>query len=243
MLPFFQEKKNVLVLATNTDDASILLWCLYEAHHKRFAIGNLSKNQDLAYSPLCTKFYPIPENYTFEERSVEIIELIHHVVKENQIDIIIPSGFDSIKYISQYKSKLSEIAKIIAVPSLNTIDVLGNKYTFSVFCKHNDIPHPKTFLLKELNEIKNKAIKIDFPLLTKPLNMTGGTGIYKFNDEAKLYEYLSRERTDRSNALPILLQEVIPCEDIDFNGFTINGRLKAWTIQRFIEISGNKICI
>ncbi len=232
--------KRVLVLSSSSADGKRLLWCLREAGYSADVMGNDSKNMGLRYSPLFKKFYAIPECYSFKQRSFEILAFMASVVQQACIDIIIPSGFDSVKFISQYQNEMRNISHVMAVPSLDTMSLLGNKFTFSVFCAENNIPHPRTFLLKNAQDIFKKDLPVSFPLVTKPLEMSSSYGIYPFENKDALHKYIASQRKDAFNALPLLLQEFIPGEDIDFNGFCSSGKVDAWTIQRFIAIKIGK---
>jgi len=235
--------KRILVLATNTSDAkSVVLWGLREAGHQCVALGNLSKNAELKNSPLCRKFYAIPEEYSFEDRSPEIVPLIKKVAEDNDVDVICPSGFESIKFLSLFQNEIAQIKLCVPVPTLETINRLSDKYAFASFCRDQGIPHPATYLLEDINVVKENRLPVKFPLLTKPLRMSASKGIYTFKRAGELLDYLGTQKEDGSNALPLLLQEFISGFDIDFNGFGHNGFLNAWTIQKFIEIprKGNK---
>lgn len=226
----------VLVLATSISDAMIILWCLRESGYKSFVLGNLSINNNLMYSPLCNKFYALDEKYTLRKRSKEILSFIKAVVTKERIDIVIPSGFESVKFLSQYQDEIKKLVKVMPVPSLEVISTFENKHSFSLFCYNNDIPHPRSFLLENIEILKNQALPLSFPLLTKPLALSASRGIFKFDNKEDLCRYLINEENDKKKSLPLLLQEFIPGEDIDFNAFAIEGELKAWTVQRFIEI-------
>jgi predicted ATP-grasp superfamily ATP-dependent carboligase len=229
--------KRILVLATNTSDAkSVALWGLRAAGHQCLVVGNLSKNAALKNSPLCRKFYAIPEEYSFGDRSPEIVPLVKKVAADNDIDVICPSGFESIKFLSFFQNEIAQTKPCVPVPTLETINRLSDKYTFASFCREHGIPHPATYLLEDINVVKENRLPVEFPLLTKPLRMSAGKGIYTFKMAEELLDYLGKQKEDGSNALPLLLQEFIPGFDIDFNGFGHNGFLSAWTIQKFIEV-------
>src|SRR3989344_1454115 len=147
--------KRILVLATNTSDAkSVVLWGLREAGHQCVALGNLSKNAELKNSPLCRKFYAIPEEYSFEDRSPEIVPLIKKVAEDNDVDVICPSGFESIKFLSLFQNEIAQIKLCVPVPTLETINRLSDKYAFASFCRDQGIPHPATYLLEDINVVK-----------------------------------------------------------------------------------------
>ena len=101
--------------------------------------------------------------------------------------------------------------------------------------------HPKTYLLENIDHLRENKIPIDYPVLTKPLLTSASRGIRKFENTETLLKYLLEQAgDDEYKALPILLQEYIPGSDINFNGFALNGRLCAWTVQEFIEIPRGK---
>ncbi len=228
--------KKILLLSTNADDARILLWCMREANYDCVVAGNLSQNRELEHFPLCHKLYAIPEQWSIEKRSPEIIPILGSIMAHEKTSILLPTGFESIKFLSQHYENVKKFGPVIPLPTLAMIDTLSNKFSFAKFCKENDIPHPDIYLLEDLAVVRDKKLPIRFPLLTKPLSMSAGKGIYVFHNGDELYKYLQEGRSDLSNALPLLLQEFIPGQDIDFNGFAQDGRLCAWTIQKAIEI-------
>ena len=231
--------KRVLVLSTTSEDGKMLLWCLREAGHRAYTIGNRSTNLALRYSPLSEKFFDVPVRYSYEQRSPEIVQLIAAAVEQANIDIIIPSGFESVKFISEYQDQLRRMVRVTAVPSLEMIGLLGNKHSFALFCGRNDIPHPPTMLLERAEDVLGDGLPMTFPLMTKPLALSSGEGVCKFEDKQELYQYLSTPRQDGVNAMPLLLQEFIPGEDIDFSGFCADGRLASWSIQRSVGFDSN----
>jgi predicted ATP-grasp superfamily ATP-dependent carboligase len=208
-----------------------MLWCLREAGYRACALGNPSANALLRFSPLVEKFFDIPPADGYALRSPEILALISSAVKQEKIDIIVPSGFESLKFISQYQDELRRVAPIMPVPTLESISLLGNKQSFALFCVKNDIPHPKTILLEDPAQILKDDFPVVFPVMTKPRELDSGKGIYRFDDKTSLFKYVTTPRADAVNALPLLLQEFLEGDDIDFNGFCRDGVVVAWTIQ------------
>ncbi|MFH1771973.1 MAG: hypothetical protein ABH872_04080 [Candidatus Omnitrophota bacterium] len=227
--------KRVLLLATNESDAGIGLWCLREAGYTSFAIGNQLKNQGLSYSPLCKHFFAIPEEYTFSKNSFEILFFLEALVKSEKLEIICPSGFDSIKFLGRYYNYLSRFVKVMPVPKVKTVENLHNKYSFSVFCKENGIFHPDTRLL-ESNEDLAGIPESFFPALIKPLSESSSKGVEKFDTFENLKSCLLKRQGSDKNPFPLILQKFIDGSDIDFNGFASRGKLNSWTIQRTIMV-------
>lgn len=225
--------KRVLVLSTCSDDGKKLAWCLREAGHHAFALGPAAGNEALSHSPLCGRFFETPPAYGYEKRSPELLPLIAAAVESAKIDVIVPSGFESLKFVSRHRDHLRRIARVTAVPSLEMIAELGNKRSFAEFCARHGIPHPRTVVIERADDVLRDGLQATFPLMTKPYSMAEGKGIHRFDDRKELHAYLAAPRPDGQNALPLLLQEFVPGDDIDFNGFCAGGRLVAWNIQRF----------
>lgn len=228
--------KKILVLATCSENAKVILWCLREAGYYRIAAGNLSVNRELPVSPLCNKFYEIPESYSYENRSKEIIPMLTRIIRKEKIDAVIPSGFESLKFISQYTDDIKNETGVLTTPALGVIDMLNNKYKFALFCKNNNIPQPGFYLLKDISLLSNNKIGVRFPILVKPLSLSGGEGISHSDNFDMLRRDIAERIAKQPISDPLLLQEYIPGEDIDLNAFVINGIIKAWTIQRYIYI-------
>lgn len=228
--------RHILLLSTNSDDAKVFLWCMREAGFTSFVIGPKLKNIELRYHPLIKKFYSIDTQWSSSDNFGDLLLSIRKIIKSEHIDIILPTGFESIKFLSTTAYLLRKFVPVIPIPTLEKIDLLGNKLSFAKFCYSHAIPHPRAILLKDLKQFDDVTKKIDFPAVTKPLNMSSGKGVRVFKREDDLHIYLSNVQADGSNTLPLLLQEFFPGNDIDFNGFANNGKLIAWTIQRFINI-------
>lgn len=230
----------VLVLSTKSNDSQDILWSIKRLGFHSFVIGDPNLDVSLRLLPLFEQYYPIPEGSSFLSLSVEIASLMESICRDRHIDIIVPSGFDSILFLSEHKGRIASFVKVMPVPSPETIKLLNDKHNFAMFCLKNKIPHPKTHLLNNIEDLYHGSLPVRFPLLTKPLSMTAGKGIIRFDEMKSLLQYMHVTRKDMSNALPILLQEFIPGDDIDFNAFCSNGELNAWTIQRSISIHSDE---
>ncbi len=229
-------KRRVLLLSTGSANAHPVLWCLKRAGYRAFVLGNASRNSSPVLKLMCEKFYAIPEKYTFESNSPEVAGYIKDIAKRDGIDIIVPSGFESVKFLSRYSDELSVVSTVLSVPSAKNIDMLGNKHNFSVFCRSNGISHPRTYLLEDIDSTSVSNMGFGFPVMTKPLDMASSKGVRRFDSDKELRDYLRSGSADGERALPILLQEYIPGSDVGFNVFATDGRINGWAIQHFMEI-------
>jgi predicted ATP-grasp superfamily ATP-dependent carboligase len=228
--------KRILLLATKNDDTKIFLWCLRQAGYLGFAVGHASKNTHVKFSPLCRQFFNIPEEWTLEEKSSEIVDLLKEIVQKNDIDMLLPTGFESIKFLSHYRAEIEAFVPLIPLPDQATIDTLGNKLNFANYCRDHGIPHPKVYHLPDYRSFKSIEKDVIFPVVTKPLASSASRGIYKFERLNALDDYLKKSTSPGVPAFPLLLQEYIPGKDYCFYAYANKGRLNAWTILKFIEI-------
>lgn len=235
-----KQRQRVLILATSSEDANIVLWSLSMAGpYEIFVTGPSAENIDLMFDPRIAKFYKQRSQWLCSEaESGKLIEQIRRIVADNGISIVIPTGFDSLRFLGRVQVSISSFVRIVPVPSPEQVDGLNNKANFFEFCQKSGIPTPRTLLLTNLSQINSDLIRYPgMPLLTKPLAMSGGKGIRRFEDLIALREYLSSRQESECNRLPLVLQEFIPGDDYEFNAMAVKGEVRAWTIQRFIEIN------
>ena len=134
--------------------------------------------------------------------------------------IIFPTNDFDVLFLTQNKKLLSSYF-FFPLPSIETIKKIMNKYILYKEAKKIDIPTPKTFFIKNKNELFKIKEKIKFPCLIKPIfsyiwhkgsNWTkvGGQKAIKCNNYQELilnYHKLQFVSTD------IIIQEFIPGED------------------------------
>ncbi len=224
-----------MLFSTHAYTATNLMWGLYWADCTPVVVGDASSTSDLKYLPLCKKYYPFPGG-AVQGFDPALVDVLRKVVRDEAIDIIMPGCFETLEYLSQYHTEISDFIRVMPLPPRSTIRLLHDKHSFSLFCRDNGIPHPGCLLLRDRSDLREADMPLSFPLLTKPLEFSASEGIYRFDDFRSLSSHLSCEPKKKCDEFPILLQEFIPGADIDFNGFALDGRLCAWTTQRWIQV-------
>lgn len=209
----------LILLSTNFSDTNIIMRCLMD----------IKKNIDICIYCNYKNINKILSN----EGKATFFSHNHENFDDNYTDdlkkiidndsILIPTGFDSIKYLSKNLSFFKSFLKI-KIPTPSTIDLLDNKKNFTDFCISYNILHPYTLI----NFYKYK-IENDKKYLLKKIDSAGGLGIYPIDNESTFKKLLKKEEYDS-----YILQEYIDGVDFAFNGYCEEGRVIVSTIQRFV---------
>lgn len=179
--------------------------------------------------------YPSPE-----KSWSKFIKFIIKFLTKNTYDMLIPVTEFTTTIISYHKKELENYS-IIASPDYNMHLKVDNKAeTLKIAQKYN-IPHPITFTIQDMTEIKEICNSITYPAVIKPRRKT-----YWHNDEAKVskvtgknyvktskdliikYEKLLRDHKEliELDLLP-LIQEYIPGKSYGVEALLNNGQPKA----------------
>ena len=218
------------VLLLSEEEAKGILFLASKSGHDIYVAGNLDRNSYLQHSPKLKKFIPLKSRLKFSENTDDLMNEIIGIIKKERIDVLVPSSFGCIKITSKHREQFQKYADVMPTPKLETIDELDNKYSFFKFCKKNSIAHPVSFLLSQVSDLRKiESNPIQYPVIVKPVLGSGEKGLeifQNFDDMRKFYENKSA-----STSLPALVQEYFEGEDIDFNGFGVDGEIKAWSVM------------
>ena len=167
--------KNILLTAAGTattwhfcntintffnDDFNIFLT---DTNEKKFVPASIFTNN----------FFQVPS--VFED---DYLPKMHKIIKENNIDIIVPLIDFDLFYFSKDNEILKELDTISTAPPLNTVETLTDKKKMWSFLKNNNIPTPQLFNRKQLIN--------DQKYIVKPQKGFGSRGVEKlFGRDAK----------------------------------------------------------
>jgi len=219
------------ILLISDEEAVGLLWGAKKAGHEVFVAGVRSRNPTVSLSRKIKKFFPLPETASFfdEGQFVELAGIISDLATECSADIIVPTSFESLKFVISQRDRLSGAAQLIPLATMEQITLLDDKHNFYKFCIENELPHPASCLIESSEDlVKNDLAELEFPLLTKPL-LGSATGIEKFDTREALDD---RIQTAEPDFFPVLAQEWFEGEDIDFNGYALDGEVAVSSVMR-----------
>lgn len=218
----------VLIFTLHSQQALHVIRALSRVGIKCYVITD-KRIQMHRFSRHCkTAFYT--ERQYLEDGSNELVNDVNNYIKKMKIDLLIGSDGDTTRMLIKHRDQWNG-ASIYPSPDLVLFDKLHNKWNFAELLKSFNLPQPKYQLISRINDFDDKILS--FPILLKPLVSAGGIGIQKIDNYNSLSIALNELK--RLNKLPILAQEYIDGEDIDFNVLSNNGNIITWGVQQRIS--------
>lgn len=223
--------KGILILSTNESFAVRIMSCLLILKI-RISVMGVGKFHPIRLSRYCSDYHRYEYSDLLEEND-NIIKDINDYCSQQELDIIIPAGIESTLFLSKMGKRITT-AKIFPMSDYETLKMLNNKWTFTELMVKNDLSCPKTILINDVNKISQIRsqiiLNLGFPVIIKPLDMEGGKGIIKLSSFKELETYILSENKFK---LPLIIQEYIPGVDVDISILAKDGKMVAWTIQKW----------
>jgi biotin carboxylase len=181
----------------------------------------IKASQELGYYviTLGDRDYYLGHNYSNKACKINFNDLdkVKELIKEEKVDYIIPgSGEES--YLNTVL--LAHELNIGNFDTLETAQLVHNKWKFKKFCLENGISTPKGFFY---NENSNDKINLEFPIVVKPTNLSGGRGVEVVHNNDELQSAL-KSSFNVSNE--IFLEEFIDGKLIAYSIFLKNQKIK-----------------
>jgi biotin carboxylase len=181
----------------------------------------IKASQELGYYviTLGNRDYYLGHNYSDKSYKISFnnLEAVREILKNEKIDYIIPgSGEES--YLNTVS--LAHELTIGNFDTLETAKLVHNKWKFKNFCLANEISTPKGFFY---NQHSNNSIDLDFPIVVKPTNLSGGRGVEVVHNNDELQSAL-KSSFNVSNE--IFLEEFIDGKLIAYSIFLKNQKIK-----------------
>ena len=146
--------------------------------------------QELGYFviTLGDRDYYLGHKYSNQAIKINFNDLVkvRQIIKDENIDYIIPgSGEES--YLNTVK--LAHELNIGNFDSLETANLVHNKWQFKEFCLSNNISTPNGIYYNINDDIQN--LKLSFPIVVKPTNLSGGRGVNIVQNTTDLKEAIN----------------------------------------------------
>ena len=109
---------------------------------------------------------------TFSEK---FIDLINNISSKTNFDLILPADNSTILTLAKYRDRISDNQKLAIQNDYDLFLKLNDKWQFYQECQRLNLPTPQSLICKNVEDVLNS--KIEFPLITKPLNHGNGLGV------------------------------------------------------------------
>lgn len=113
-----------------------------------------------------------------EHEEATVDELIQ-IIKEKEVDVIIPFGDSSAELLSKYKGKFRSYVKL-TIPDYEVFMAAYDKNKLMTLCREKGYPHPITIDLSQQTD-ESDLKNFPYPAIIKPNITTGGRGMTLVN--------------------------------------------------------------
>lgn len=164
--------------------------------------------------------YYIGHNFSNQSYRIDFnnIAKISNLIQELKIDFLCPGCSEQAL---KNTVILSEKHMIGNFDSLEKLLLLHDKAKFKEFCLNNKISTPMGVKIDNLNDIYK--IDIFFPLIVKPVNLSGGNGVFVVRDIKELEVAISKAQ-NVSKREDVLVEEFIEGDLIAYSTFIKNKK-------------------
>ena len=234
-LPDKQLMISVLIPDAETTETLKVLRCLNQASTVKVYI--LSRNRwSMARFSRYRKGCYHNKSRNEDDWVSEVIRL----VRELEINIVLPVTVDGVKFVSKNREAISEFAVVPPLAKPEQIEMADNKWAFHKFLEQHGLPSVPTILIGKAGEdIPEPSVldSIEYPALLKPVSQKGGFGIVKVKDASDF----DRAWHDKSimKGRQYILQSFVKAFDYSLSVCCKRGEIIAYTLYRSLVSSEN----
>ena len=163
-------------------------------------------------------------------------DVVNRIADANPHVILIPADCDAIRLANRVRDKLK--VRTTPIPSLSTLDMFDNKWTFHQFCTGLGLAVPETiyFASKDAMDFQEIVSGIGLPFVVKPLDRAGSTGVHVISSAEDFSASIAENAAYDYG--PLIAQRFIRGDDVDVSFLALGGRMSALAVQ---QASGSRI--
>ena len=226
---------NVLVIATEEYLTLRLLKCLAPLKAAVHILGP-RPGSALRASRYCRRYHAADFSALTDGVAIE------NICCDFQVDVILPSGIESVFLLSALEEKWEKEkrehalperrehalpqTRLLPTPGGEQLRMLNNKWAFAQFLMRQALPLPESRVIHRTDEVM--SIDVAYPVIVKPLEMDASRGIKRCETPQEAQAHAEQ----LTPLLPLLVQEYIPGVDIGLGIAARQGEIVGWTIQR-----------
>lgn len=160
---------------------------------------------------------------------------------QNTDTVLFPTADVYVEFLSKNEKKLCEHFQL-GIPDQRSIEIFSNKRNAYNYIEQIGVPQPLSWLPNSIEDIKNIANNLNYPIVIKPAIMHGfhkmfGKKAFRCNTKKILIERC-RNISAQFPIKGLLLQEFIsggPKDLYSYGVFAVEGKPKAWIIANRIR--------
>lgn len=148
-------------------------------------------------------------------------EAILDLAKKLRIDYLCPCCNDFSILTCSY------VAERLGLPGFDSFDVtqiVHHKDKFREFCHKYGFPVPKAMSFNNVDEAIKSLNNFNFPIIVKPIDLTGGKGVSRIKNEYEAYDLIKKAFTI-SKQKKIVIEEFIEGANHGLSTFIINKKV------------------
>ncbi len=171
-----------------------------------------------------------------------LLKIIKKHKPSNNTPYVLMPSFTETLIISKHKDKLEPYISV-ACPDYDQIDKVYPKHHLTQTAKQLNINIPNTFQPESAEELEKRAQSLNYPVMLKPYNLSGGRGIVEAGHKNELVKAY-HEHIELYQTSP-LIQEMVDGEEYCMTALYQDGQLKACmaykNVQRFPTRSSSSV--
>lgn len=133
------------------------------------------------FSRYTKSFHQVPDFYTNPEGYTRSIAKIAQAVGAQ---LVIPT-FEDIFPLAEYQHLLPDSLRFVH-PSFDKLSRANNKWEVMQLCRELDVPHAESFVPLSLEALRQKAERLDFPVVIKTRTGNAGKGVFIIHNKEDL---------------------------------------------------------
>ena len=176
--------------------------------------------------------YPSPD-----KSPLNFISALEKYVKHRKSEVLMPINSTETLLISRYKTKFEPYTKVPFADYSKMVQ-LHNKERLMKIATEIDLPTPKTYIIKNINNVRDIADAIEYPVVIKLRDATSSIGVqYVYSKDEFVHKYkLFIPKYNLNPSSYPLVQEYIPGEGYGVSALFNQGELRAiFTHKRLRE--------
>lgn len=161
------------------------------------------------------------------------LEALAEIARRKHVDVILPCSELGVLFAVTHRERLAKLAALPPLPSLDCFNLARNKWQLNQFALQRGLPVPDAVLATLDAEFDRRLDGLEYPALLKPVAMTDGQGIRRFENPSQLRQFLANQDAQVFKD-KFIVQPFVPGSDMGLSVLCRDGKILALTIQRGI---------